>query len=166
VTTIAQLWLDRVAQTPDRQAFRFPDAGGWGSMTWKQAGERVRNIAVGLRTLGLEPEQRCAILSGTRYEWILADMGILVAAGATTTIYPSTTADDCVFILTDSGSRYVFAENDAQVDKLASRRVELPEVKHIIRFEGTGDLRDGWVITLSELERRGAEQHQKTPVDN
>jgi long-chain acyl-CoA synthetase len=165
VTTIAQLWLDRVAQSPDRVAFRYPDGSGWGAVTWKQAGVRVRNIAVGLRTLGLEPEQRCAILSGTRYEWILADMGILVAAGATTTIYPSTTAEDCVFILTDSGSRYVFAENDAQVDKLASRRADLPEVKHVIRFEGTGDLRDGWVISLSELERRGAEQHQKTPED-
>jgi long-chain acyl-CoA synthetase len=163
VNTIPELWLHRVAETPDREAFRFPTAAGWESLTWKQAGERVRNIACGLLSLGLQREERCAILSGTRYEWILADMGILCGGGATTTIYPSTTAEESVFIITDSGSVYVIAENDAQVDKIVARRADIPLVKHVIRMEGKGDLRDGWVIPLADLEARGAAYHQKSP---
>ncbi len=163
MNTIPEMWLKRVADTPDREAFRFPTASGWGSLTWKQAGERVRNIACGLLSLGLKPEERCAIVSGTRIEWILADMGILCGGGATTTIYPSTTPDDCVFIITDSGSAYVLAENDAQVDKLHARRADIPGVRHVIRFEGSGDLRGGWVVPLADLEARGAEHHKKSP---
>ena len=163
MNTIPEMWLARVAATPDREAFRFPTANGWGSLTWTQAGERVRNIACGLLALGLRPEERCAILAGTRLEWILADMGILCGGGATTTIYPSTTADDCVFIVTDSGSAYIFAENDAQVDKLHARRADMPSVRNVIRFDGTGDLRGGWVVPLADLEKSGADYHAKKP---
>src|SRR5438876_877191 len=85
------------------------------SRRWGEVGERVRAVAAGLRTLGLEPEQRAAILSGTRVEWVVADLGILCAGGATTTIYPSSTPDDCGYILSDSNSVVCFAENEQQV---------------------------------------------------
>src|SRR5438445_2799885 len=91
---VPEMFLDRVAKTPDAEAFLYPGEGSnWKSYTWKQFGERVRDVACGLRALGLAGEQRCSILSGTRVEWILCDLGILCAGGATTTIYPQSTAD-------------------------------------------------------------------------
>lgn len=152
--TMPEAFLERVASTPEREAFRYPLDGSWKSMTWREVGERVRAIACGLRALGLEDEQRCAILSTTRIEWILADLGILCAGGATTTIYPSNTPDECAYILSDSGSVICFAENDKQVAKLASVRARLPALRYVVVLEGEGG-HEGWTLSLAELEARG-----------
>ncbi len=101
--SVPQMFLHRVGKTPDREAFLFPEGNGWTTLTWRQVGEKVKAIACGLRALGLGDEERASILSATRIDWILADLGILAAGGATTTIYPSSTTPDCLFILQDSG---------------------------------------------------------------
>ncbi|MCB9555601.1 MAG: long-chain fatty acid--CoA ligase [Deltaproteobacteria bacterium] len=148
------MFLDRVQSTPDRQAFQYPTADGWGSITWAQTGERVRAIACGLHALGLQPEQRVGLVSNTRYEWILCDLGALCAGCATTTVYPSNTADECAYILTDSASQVVFAEDDSQVAKLVEKRSALGGIKQVITIDGQAG-HDGWVITLAELEQKG-----------
>ena len=75
-------------------------------MTWRQSGERARAIAAGLLSLGLDREQRVGILCNTRVEWLLADLGVLSAGGATTTVYPSSTAEESAYILADSAARF------------------------------------------------------------
>ena len=97
-------------------------------MTWQETGDRVTRLAAGLVALGIEPEQRVGIAAGTRFEWILADLAIMCAGGATTTVYPSTMAEDVGYILADSECRVVFAEDDAQIAKLADRKAELPHL--------------------------------------
>jgi len=151
---VPELFLDRVGRTPDAEAFRYPVAGGWRSLTWHETEARVRAVAGGLRALGLAPEQPCAILASTRIEWVLADFGILFAGGATSTIYPSSTADECAFILSDSGAVVAFAENDEQVRKLAARRDRLPALRHVVVFDGSATP-DGWVTPLAALEESG-----------
>ncbi len=97
-------------------------------MTWQQAGDEVCRLAAGLLSLGMESEQRVGIVSNTRYEWILADLAIMCAGGATTTVYPSTNAEDTAYILSDSECRVVFAEDDEQIAKLKDRKSELPHL--------------------------------------
>ncbi len=160
--TIPQLFLARLAATPERQAFLAPDGDGWRTLTWQQVGDEVRLIASGLRALGLAPEQRCAILANTRVEWILIDLGILCAGGATTTIYPASTADECAYILRDSASAFVFAEHEEQVAKLVARRDQLPEVQRVIVIDGPGG-HDGWVISWAELTAAGAALAAREP---
>lgn len=142
--------LNRLAATPDREAFTYPVGATWQTATWRQFGDRVRAISGGLRALGLKPEEPCSILSSTRYDWVVADLGIMCAGGATTTIYPSTTPDDCAYILSDSGTGFVFAETDEHVQKLLSRRKDIPTVRKVITFDGKAG-HDGWVMTLDEL---------------
>ncbi len=157
-TSVAQLFLQRVGETPDREALRYPVGDDWRSMTWRQTGERVKAIAAGLLALGLEREQRVGILSNTRYEWLLTDLGILCAGGATTTVYPSSTPEDCAFILSDSDTRYVFAEDPGQVTKLRAHKAQMPTVQKIILIDGSPDAKDGdWTMTLADLEAKGAE---------
>ncbi len=152
---VPELFLERVGKTPDAEAFRHPTAeGGWRSLTWSETEARVRAVASGLRALGLTFEQVGAILSSTRLEWILADYGILFAGGATSTIYPSSTAEECAFILSDSGAVVAFAEDDEQIAKIASRRAELPALRHVVTFDGRPSA-DGWVITFARLEEQG-----------
>ncbi|KQY58799.1 AMP-dependent synthetase [Aeromicrobium sp. Root495] len=155
--SIAHLFFDRVTNTPNREAFRFPDENEvWQSLTWAQAGEQVTRLAAGLIALGIEPEQRVAIVSGTRYEWIAADLAINAAAAATTTVYPTTGIEDEAYILSDSGSRVVFAEDDEQVKKLLEKKSELPDVIKVITFESA--LTDGdWIISLEDLDQLGTE---------
>ena len=150
---VAVQFLERVAKSPHREAFRYPEGDGWKSVTWKQAGEDVSKIAAGLLSLGVQAEQRVGIVSGTRYEWILADLGIMCAAAATTTVYPSTNEDDTAYILSDSECQVVFAEDDAQVAKLTARKSELPTVHKVVTFDGKTD--GDWVISIEDLEQLG-----------
>jgi long-chain acyl-CoA synthetase len=160
---VPELFLDRVGRTPDAVAFSHPAPdGGWATLTWEQTEQRVRAIASGLRALGFAAGEVGAILSSTRIEWVLADYGILFAAGATTTIYPSSVAEDCAFILADSGAAVAFAENAEQVAKLASRRAELPRLRHVVAFEGGGSA-DGWIVALERLEEQGREWDRAHP---
>jgi long-chain acyl-CoA synthetase len=160
--SIAAMFWDRAQKSPSAEAFRFPVGTEWQSLSWQRTGERVRHIAAGLISLGIKSEERCAIVSSTRLDWILADLGILCAGGATTTIYPSNVAEECAYILKDSSTVLVFAENDAQVKKLVQKRGELPEVHHVIVFDGKGG-EDGWVLSLADLEARGKEYHHVNP---
>jgi long-chain acyl-CoA synthetase len=154
--TVARMILDRIARTPEVEAYRYPVGERWESVTWQQTGDRVRRLAAGLMALGIEPEQRVAIAATTSYEWILADFAIMCAGAATTTIYPTTTSSEVAYILGDSDSRIVFAENDDQVKKVREHRSELPELTTIVTFAETAD-DDESVITLTELEERGKE---------
>jgi long-chain acyl-CoA synthetase len=152
--SLASMFYDRVAAMPDAEAFRFPVDEGWESVTWQQAMEAVKTIAAGLLVLGIQPEDRIAIASSTRYRWVLADLAILCAGAATTTVYPSTRSEDVVYILTDSGSRIVFAEDDTQLAKLHAHRAELPGVVRVVTFDGQSD--GDWVISLDDLQALGA----------
>ncbi|MBT2379615.1 AMP-binding protein [Streptomyces sp. ISL-111] len=164
--SVAHLFLARVEATPGQEAYRFPvpaDDGAegaeqWSSLTWARTAERVHAIAAGLLALGVRPEERVAISSSTRVEWILADLGAMCAGAATTAVYPSTHADETVYILSDSGSRAIFVENAEQLDKVASDIERLPGLGHAILFDPAADLPrvEGLeVLSLAELEKRG-----------
>ncbi|WP_127358396.1 AMP-dependent synthetase/ligase [Actinacidiphila soli] len=170
--SVATLFLERVEATPDADAYSYPvpaAAGGgseeWRTLTWGQASKRVFFIAAGLMDLGVRPEERVAIASATRVEWILADLGILCGGAATTTVYPSTNADETAFILADSGSRVLIAEDAMQLAKAVERRGELPELAHVVVIDPAGaELGDdGWALSLADLEQRGAAYLEKNP---
>jgi long-chain acyl-CoA synthetase len=153
--TVGQQFMDRVRASAGKEAYRYPVGDQWKSVTWGETGERVTRLAAGLVALGIEPQQRVGIASGTRFEWILADLAIMCAGAATTTVYPSTVADEVAYILADSESRIVFAEDDLQIGKLREHRSALPHLEKVVTFEGTAD--GDWVITLDELEKLGEE---------
>ncbi len=159
--TVGRQFLDRVAASAGREAYRFPVGDRWESVTWQEAGDRVRRLAAGLVSLGIQPQERVGIASSTRYEWILADLAVMCAGAATTTVYPSTMTDDVAYILADSDCRIVFAEDDTQVAKLRERRGDLPDLRQVVVFDGEVD--GDWVIGLDELEQRGKDLLAEQP---
>jgi long-chain acyl-CoA synthetase len=152
--SLAELFLRRVIASGTRDAFLFPVEHEWARYTWAQAGELVRAIACGLRSLDVGLEDRCALLAATRIDWILADLGIMCAGGATTTLYPSNTADECAYILNDSEACVAFVENEVQQAKLQRRRGELPHLRHVILFDGAA-AGDASAMTLTQLMEAG-----------
>ncbi|MEU5914959.1 long-chain fatty acid--CoA ligase [Streptomyces sp. NPDC047141] len=172
--SVAHLLLERVAATPDREAYRYPVAPGagasgaeeWRSLTWARTAKRVTAIAAGLLALGLRTEERVAISSSTRVEWILADLGVMCAGAAATAVYPSTNADETAYILADSDSRAVFVENAAQLAKVAAHADRLPGLGHAILFDADDELPrvEGLeVLSLAGLEERGTAYLQEHP---
>ncbi|WP_320067035.1 long-chain fatty acid--CoA ligase [Micromonospora sp. RTGN7] len=155
--SIPDMFLKRVAASPDREAFAHPapDDSGPVWLTWKQVGDRAKAVAAGLHGLGVGREDPVAILANTRIEWVLADFGIMCAGGATTTVYPTTEPEDATYIIADSGSRVLFAENPAQAAKVAG--ADLPALTHVVLFDGTADPAAAVPqLTLADLEQRGA----------
>jgi long-chain acyl-CoA synthetase len=154
-------FLNRVKATPNAEAFRYPvvgsttEAGGeeWKSLTWKEASDLASRLAAGLVSLGLELEQRVGIASTTRYEWIIADLAVMLAGGATTTVYPTTNVEDTAYILGDAECRFVFAEDDSQLAKIAEKAADLPEIVKVITFDGATD--GDRVIGLDDLAALG-----------
>ncbi|WP_026119274.1 AMP-dependent synthetase/ligase [Nocardiopsis ganjiahuensis] len=167
--SVPDMFASRVAESGEREAFTYPvpsPTGGsekWESLTWNRTRDRVRDLALGLHSLGVTSQARCAIASSTRIEWVLADLAILCAGGASTTIYPTSTPPDCAFIVSDSGSMVAFAENDEQVAKLVEQRGAMPGLSRVIAFEGGAGGDDDWVMGLAELEALGAELHAEKP---
>ncbi|MFE5712703.1 AMP-dependent synthetase/ligase [Streptomyces sp. NPDC056501] len=169
--SVATLFLERVERTPDAEAYRYPvpAASGtgpddWKSLSWGQAAERVYAIAAGLVDLGVQSEERVALASATRVEWVLADLGVMCAGAATTTVYPSTNAEESAFILSDSESRVLIAEDASQLAKAVERRADLPDLRHVVVIDAEGVETDGdWVLSLADLEARGRAHLEKHP---
>jgi len=135
--SLPELLLSRVEHDPDALAFAYPVEDEFSLMLWRQVRQRVFALAGSLLEMKLGRGQRCAILSSTRVEWILADLAIMCAGGATTTVYPASTAEECAYILRDSESQVVFVENDEQLAKVLEARPQLPQLKQIVLIAPT-----------------------------
>ena len=112
--TLIDLVNTRLSDNADREGVLYRDGGTWTSITWGEFHARARALAAKLMEQGLQKGERVSILSGTRYEWALIDTAILLAGGATITIYPSSTGRG----VGDIGE----GQNDGPVD--APQRVE------------------------------------------
>jgi long-chain acyl-CoA synthetase len=158
--------LRRVEASSSKEAFRYVEDDRWVSLSWLQIKDKVFELAAGLLALGIESEDRVAIASNTRMEWILADLAIMCAAGATTTIYPSTQHQDVCYVLADSQSKVAFAEDDLQVSKILDHLEELPELITIVQIDGKVD--HPKVIGWPDVEKLGRDHlaAQSTAVED
>lgn len=159
------MFRERVQKTSNKVAYKFPGHDGESieEMTWQQTQEVVDTVAAGLIELGLKPEQRVVINSSTRMEWVLADLGIACAGGATTTVYPNTTAEDTNHIVEDSGSVIAFVENTKQLAKLAESEELHKQIHHVILFDDDrkGRFESDKVLSFAALKRIGRERLAK-----
>ncbi|QXT64277.1 long-chain fatty acid--CoA ligase [Tessaracoccus palaemonis] len=146
----------RVETTPDHDAFLDPDRAPegpntWQPYTWRQSQVIVDRLAAGLLSRGLRYEQRVAIASSTRLEWIFVDLAIACAAGATTTIYPNTAREEFDYILTDSGSVVLFAEDKGQLEKALGHDVLDSQLHTIVLIDADGVELNDRVISYRQL---------------
>jgi long-chain acyl-CoA synthetase len=160
--SVAAMLLRQVEASSSKEAFRYLEGDRWVSLSWSQTKDKVFELAAGLLALGVQPEDRVAIASNTRMEWILADLAIMCAAGATTTIYPSTQHEDVGYILADSQSKVVFAEDELQVAKVLDHLDELPQLITIVQLDGKVD--HPKVIDWADLEKQGREYLDANPT--
>ena len=160
--TLAKLFLQRCLALGERTAHREKAFGIWRSHSWAAFLDGARAIGLGLAALGLRRGEVVSILSEDRKEWIYADLGIQCVGGIVSGIYTTDSAEQVAYLLADSGSRVLIAENDEQVAKFLEIRARTPGVMKCIVLDRDGlhDLADDQVLFLDELCDIGRAAHE------
>jgi long-chain acyl-CoA synthetase len=124
----------------------------------KEMFERVRDLSLGLRTLGVSPGDRIAIIAESRPEWLLCDFAILAAGAVTVPIYPTLSSAQAQYILQDSGARLAIVSTRLQLEKTQEVRHVLPALEAVVCMDpaaASAAPAAASVLSLDELERRG-----------
>ena len=162
--TLPALFRKRVADLGPKVAIREKDFGIWNEYSWADYGEQARLAGFGLKALGLERGDVCSIASEVNKEWMFADLGVICMGGVTNGVYPTDAPNQVEYLINDSGSRFYFAEDEEQLDKVLEVRERTPKLEKIVIFdmEGLRSLDDPMCLSfeaLQELGRDYGEQH-------
>lgn len=160
-TTLAQLFWKKVGERGDATSMREKDFGIWRSISWASYGERARRVGVALRRLGLKRGDVVSILSENTPEWLYTDMGVMGMGGVTNGVYTTDSAKQVQYLINDSGSRFFFAENEEQLDKILEVRNACPTLLKIVVFdmEGLAEFADPQVLSFDALLAMGEGDH-------
>jgi long-chain acyl-CoA synthetase len=161
---IPQMFFARAATRGHKAAQLVKHGTSWQDVSWQALSDRVRNIAKGLLTLGVQVGDRVAILANSRAEWVQCDLSILAVAGITVPIYPSSTEEQTAYILHDSEVTLVFADTPDQVAKLLQVWPHLPTLRQIILMCGQPATRHPHLLSLEDLMAQGAAAAEQSAV--
>ncbi|MFN3712727.1 MAG: AMP-dependent synthetase/ligase [Alcanivoracaceae bacterium] len=151
--TVVKLWRKKCLERGDRIAHREKDLGIWQSFSWQDYYHSARAIGVALMQLGLQRGQPVSILSEDNKEWLYCDMGIVGAGGISNGVYTTDSAEQLAYLINDSGSAFLFVENDEQLDKYLTIRDQVPTLKKVIVYDRKGlrNFSDPMVMFFDEL---------------
>ncbi len=160
VETICQLFFNTIQTYQRDDLILTKKEGKYVPMSTEEFGNKVKYFSLGLKELGLNPEDRLVILSETRPEWVMTDFGSLCAGGVTVPVYPTLMPEQIKYIVEDSGAKIVVCSDSEQGDKIAEIRGSLPNVTHYITFESQAS--DG-VLTFDQVLEKGKKIFEESP---
>jgi long-chain acyl-CoA synthetase len=152
--SIYEMFKNVCERNKDKVAYRYKKEGTWIPVTWAENQETCKKISKSLMALGVTKDDKVDILSWTRLEWIQIDIATVSIGAVIVGIYPNNLADDCAYIINHSDAVVLFVENKDQLDKIIQVRSNLPNLKHIVIFEGEASSAEG-VITWQEFMDKG-----------
>ena len=159
--TIPELFLNAVREFPRPDCFSYRDeTGQYVDVSSEEALRRVKALRMGLKSLGVKPGDRVALLSENRIEWALADLGALCTGAVTVPIYPTLMPDTIEFILSESEPVVIFVSTEEQAAKIHQIRGRLSSIRDVISFERTS-LPD--ILTFDKLKQIGQNLLEDNP---
>src|SRR5258707_4512769 len=155
--TIARSFLLAVETRGDRPAIREKKFGVWQPTSWREWLQISKEIAHGLHAIGFRPGDVASIIANAVPEWVFADMGILCAGGVSSGIYPTDSAAQVEYLVNDSHTKIIFAEDEEQLDKVLACRARCPTLQKIVVFdmEGLRAFSDQMTLSLAEFMALG-----------
>jgi len=165
INTIPRLFWDSVKFRGERVAMREKDLGIWQEISWSHYGEKAKLTGLALYTLGLKKGNVVSIASEGNPEWLYTDMGTIGAGGISSGVYTTDSAAQVKYLVNDSATKFYFAENEEQLDKILEVRGECPTLKQIIVYdmEGLNDFHDDQVISYEEFLKVGEKTDKENP---
>ena len=130
-------------------------AGQVDGLSSKDLFERVRDVSLGLSALGLRKGDRVAVISESRPEWILTDLAVIAAGGITVPVYPTLSATQARYILSDSGARIAVVSTMEQLEKVQAVRHQLTAIEAVILMEGPAEAQSPSVVSFDAVRDRG-----------
>jgi long-chain acyl-CoA synthetase len=163
--TLPKLFRHVVRERGDRVAMREKELGIWRGISWREYGEQARRVGLGLVALGLKPRDVVSIIADNGPEWLYTDLGVMSVGGIPNGIYTTDSARQVEYIVNDSGTRFFFAENEEQLDKILEVRAKCPELVKIFVYdlEGLHAFRDEQVMPFEALLELGAQYDREHP---
>ena len=160
--TLAKMFWDRAERSADKPAQQFKQGTSWKTLTWRQVGDAVREVATGLLALGRKKGEAVAILSSSRPEWVQADFAIFSAGGMTIPIYPTYPPDLIQYIVNDAGVKTLFVEDPAQLAKVLEVRGKMDGLEQVVVIHGhEGKEPSAFILTWDGLRQKGRDNLDK-----
>jgi long-chain acyl-CoA synthetase len=157
--SLATMFWSRVERGGDRPAQQVKRGGAWTTLSWREMGTIVRELALGLVALGRHKGDAVALLSASRAEWVQADFAILSAGCVTVPIYPTYPQDLIAYVVNDSGARTLIVEDSGQLAKVLEARPKMARLEHIVVITGhEASASTDSVLTWDAVRRLGREQ--------
>jgi long-chain acyl-CoA synthetase len=151
--TCADLMPLAAQRHADLAAVTYKDPSGeWVSKTYREVGEIVRQLALGLIELGIEKGDKVAILANTRPEWTYFDFAALSTGATVVPIYQTNSPEECQYVIENSDAKAVIVEDSEQLAKIDEIRDQVPKLERVIRMDGSG----GDAISMDELIEAGS----------
>ncbi|MFL6278992.1 MAG: AMP-dependent synthetase/ligase [Vicinamibacterales bacterium] len=155
-----------IADLPFHMMGRFPKPVTLGrcrgdaviELSSKEVFERIRDLSLGFRALGISRGDRVAIIAESRPEWLLCDLAVLTAGAVIVPIYPTLSASQVRYILEDSGARLTIVSTRLQLDKIQEVRHLLPALEAVVVMDPPAGIplpESPSVLSLEDVERRG-----------
>jgi long-chain acyl-CoA synthetase len=163
--TLPRLFRHVVGERGDAVALREKHLGIWRPLSWREYGEHARHTGLGLVALGLRPGDVVSVIADNGPEWLYTDMGTMSVGGVTNGIYTTDSPRQVEYIVNDSGTRFFFADNEEQLDKILEVRARCPQLVKIFVYdmEGLHAFRDEQVMPFEALLELGARYEREHP---
>jgi long-chain acyl-CoA synthetase len=165
MSTLPQLLQQHADRTPERLSQRHKYRGIWREFSFARVQENVRELALGLHCLGMQRGETIAIIGENEPEHFWAEFAAQALGCKVVSLYPDLTAEEVAYVLEDSETVYLFAQDQEQVDKGLAIRDRLPLLRGIAYWDDTGmwSYREDVLRTVTGLQEEGRRLHREQP---
>jgi long-chain acyl-CoA synthetase len=157
VKTTPQIFKDTVQKYGNRVAMRKKEHGLWHDISWNEYYDRAKYVGSALISLGLKKGECVSIIGDNCPEWVIIDVGIQCAGGVAVGVYSTNAWPQVEYVIQNSKSKFLFVENEEQLDKWLHFRDKVPFLKKVIVWdlEGLRHFKDPMVMTYDEILEEG-----------
>lgn len=163
--TVPRVFNRTVEKNRSRVALRTKDLGLWHDITWKDYKARVEKIGCALVSMGFRHQEAACIIGDNSIEWVVADLGIQNVGGISVGIYATNAWQQVEYVVDHSDARFLFVENEEQLDKWLMFRERTPLLKKVIVWDtkGLNAFKDPMVMTFDQLLEMGERASGENP---
>ena len=165
VQTLPQALRVLASIQPDRVAMRMKDYGIWHDITWKEYAENVRQVAMGLHSLGVKRGDHVSIIGENKPEWLFSALGVMSLGGTFVGVYTTNPAAECEYVVGHSESVVYICEDEEQCDKALVFRERTPSLRKIVVWdmEGLKHFKDDMIMSFDDLKELGRKTDSENP---